>query len=115
MPRRPRFSAVLALAVLAALHAPAKIGAAPTPAKASANKDADAADRDYSADLKRIPPTQAAHALPTFEVEKGFRLELAAAEPLVASPVALDFDEHGRMYAAEMIGYSENSADKLGR
>jgi putative membrane-bound dehydrogenase-like protein len=88
-------------------------GANPTVAKE--NAAADAADRDYSAELKRIPATPSAKALDTFEVEKGFRLELIAAEPLVASPVALDFDEHGRMYVAEMVGYSENAADKLGR
>ncbi len=115
MPSRPRLAVLLVLLAVATLHKPLEIRAAtPTSAK-DKEKETDAADRDYSADLKRIPPTPPAKALGTFEVEQGFRLELAAAEPLVASPVAIDFDEHGRMYVAEMIGYSENAADKLGR
>jgi putative membrane-bound dehydrogenase-like protein len=37
-----------------------------------------------------------------FLVGPGFRVELVAAEPLVASPVALAFDEDGRLFVAEM-------------
>ena len=44
----------------------------------------------------------------------GVRVELAAAEPAVQSPVALDFDENGAMYVAEMIDYSEQDKDFLG-
>jgi putative membrane-bound dehydrogenase-like protein len=41
----------------------------------------------------------------SFQLEPRLRLELVAAEPLVASPVAMAFDEHGRMYVAENRGY----------
>ncbi len=34
-------------------------------------------------------------------VKPGFRLELVAAEPLVSSPVAMAFDESGRLFVAE--------------
>ncbi|MBI4605044.1 MAG: HEAT repeat domain-containing protein [Planctomycetes bacterium] len=44
-------------------------------------------------------------ALATFETEPGLRVELVAAEPLVASPCALAFDEGGRMLVAENRGY----------
>jgi putative membrane-bound dehydrogenase-like protein len=37
-----------------------------------------------------------------------------AAEPLVADPVAVSFDERGRMYVVCFRGYSENADDKLG-
>jgi putative membrane-bound dehydrogenase-like protein len=39
--------------------------------------------------------------LAAFRVERGFRLELVAADPLVASPVALAFDENGRLFVVE--------------
>jgi putative membrane-bound dehydrogenase-like protein len=40
-------------------------------------------------------------------VKPGFKLELAAHEPQVQDPVAVSFDEKGRMYVCEMIDYSE--------
>jgi putative membrane-bound dehydrogenase-like protein len=41
----------------------------------------------------------------TFRVKNGFTLDLVAAEPLVASPVALCYDENGVGYVAEMRDY----------
>src|SRR5688572_18295335 len=41
----------------------------------------------------------------TFRMPKGFRTELVASEPAVVDPVCLTFDERGRLYVAEMIGY----------
>ncbi len=41
----------------------------------------------------------------SFRLEPGLRLELVAAEPMVVSPVALAFDERGRLYVAENRGY----------
>lgn len=70
---------------------------------------------DYADDLPRIPQVAAADALATMEVAAGFSLELAAAEPLLASPVAIDWDEDGRLFICEMRGYSEDEAEKLGR
>ena len=69
---------------------------------------------DFSAELPRIPATEAVDALGTFAVLPPFKLELAAAEPLVASPVAMAFDENGRLYLAEMRDYSEQDEDFLG-
>jgi putative membrane-bound dehydrogenase-like protein len=57
------------------------------------------------ADLPRIPPTEPKAALKTFQLAKGFKLELVAAEPLVGDPVDACFDENGRLYVAEMHGY----------
>ena len=44
------------------------------------------ARRVTAKDLPRIPPTEPEDALATFELAKDFRLELVAAEPLVADP-----------------------------
>jgi putative membrane-bound dehydrogenase-like protein len=41
----------------------------------------------------------------TFHLAKGFRAELVACEPNVIDPVAMAFDEDGRIYVAEMRGY----------
>jgi len=45
------------------------------------------------------------HALATFEVPPGFKIELVAAEPLISDPVDMEFDEYGNMYVVEMHGY----------
>ena len=68
-------------------------------------------------DLPRIPPTEPAKALATFHVKKGFRIELTAAEPLVVDPIAMSFDENGRLFVVEMRDYSErrNETPHLGR
>lgn len=41
----------------------------------------------------------------TFRVAPGFRVELVAAEPLVVDPVAMDWDDDGRLYVVEMRGF----------
>jgi putative membrane-bound dehydrogenase-like protein len=43
--------------------------------------------------------------LRTFHLPPGFRIELVASEPNVVDPVAIAFDEDGRMFVAEMPGY----------
>ena len=53
----------------------------------------------------RVPPTPPEKAEATFETLHGFRMELIAAEPLVASPVDLAYDEDGRAYVVEMRDY----------
>jgi putative membrane-bound dehydrogenase-like protein len=50
-------------------------------------------------------PLSPKEELATFRVPKGFRVELVASEPEVIDPVAMAFDEQGRLYVAEMIGY----------
>jgi len=46
-----------------------------------------------------------------FETEPGFTVELVAAEPLVIDPVALAFDENGRLFIAEDRDYPTGSPD----
>ncbi len=70
---------------------------------------------DPAKDLPRIPPVEAADALKTFQLKENFRLELVASEPTVFDPVALAFDENGRMFVVEMTDYSERREEQLGR
>jgi putative membrane-bound dehydrogenase-like protein len=82
---------------------------------AGQNRDRPAAEKDYKDQLPRIPPHSPADALKTFRTLPGFRVEQVAAEPLVTDPVAMSFDEDGRLYVVEMIDYSEQEKERLGR
>lgn len=62
---------------------------------------------DAEKDLPRYPAVAPKDAIATWQVKKGFKLELAANEPQVRSPIAVCFDERGRMFVCEMIDYSE--------
>ncbi len=66
-------------------------------------------------DLPRVPPTEASGVEATFQVKPGFRMDLVASEPLVIDPIAMCFDEHGRLYVVEMRDYSERRPERLGR
>lgn len=55
-----------------------------------------------------IPPAPVLtvdQALKAFTIQDGFVIEPVAAEPLVEKPVALAFDNKGRMWVCEMLGY----------
>ncbi|MBI3860775.1 MAG: c-type cytochrome [Planctomycetia bacterium] len=50
-------------------------------------------------------PLSPEKALAAFRLEPGLKIELVAAEPTVESPVAIAFDERGRLFVAENRGY----------
>ncbi len=68
-------------------------------------------------DLPRFPAIEPAQAVGSFQIKKGFRLELVAAEPLVRDPITMAFDENGRLFVVEMVDYSERRDEQphLGR
>jgi putative membrane-bound dehydrogenase-like protein len=51
------------------------------------------------------PPYSPADSMATMQLEAGYRITLVAAEPDIQSPVAMDFDEQGRLFVVEMPGY----------
>ena len=57
--------------------------------------------------LPRVKPREPAESLKSFDLRPGFRVELVAAEPLSAQPVAIDFDENGRLYVVEFPEYNQ--------
>jgi putative membrane-bound dehydrogenase-like protein len=73
------------------------------------------AEDSLSDRLPRIPPREPKVALESFAVAPGFRIEQLATEPLVEDPVAISFDENGRLYVIEMCDYSEQANDFLGK
>jgi putative membrane-bound dehydrogenase-like protein len=99
-----RISQLVILALLASL---------PVHSPAAAAEETEQADSQYV--LERVPPKSPDEAMAAFEVSDGFRIELVAAEPLVVDPVAMAFDEQGRLYVVEMRDYSEQEKERLGR
>lgn len=57
--------------------------------------------------LPKVTPLEPADAGKAFVIRPGFRIELVAAEPLVRSPVAMDFDENGVLYIVEYRDYNQ--------
>lgn len=99
-----------------AQEAPVKIETKTTYAKAYGTTKGTVAV-DPAKDLPRYPAVEPKDAIATFQVKKGFALEFAAHEPQVRSPIAISFDERGRMFVCEMIDYSEmrDATPHLGR
>jgi putative membrane-bound dehydrogenase-like protein len=62
---------------------------------------------DAAKELPRYPAVEPSSAIATWKVKPGFKLQLAAHEPQVRDPIAICFDERGRMFVCEMIDYSE--------
>lgn len=56
-------------------------------------------------DFSSSPVISPKGSLKKMEVEEGFKVELVAAEPLVNTPVAMTFDEKGRIWVVEMESY----------
>lgn len=47
-------------------------------------------------------------SLEGYQIEDGFELSVIASEKLFKAPVSMDFDNRGRMWVVEMIGYMPN-------
>jgi putative membrane-bound dehydrogenase-like protein len=60
---------------------------------------------DGEPSIKRLKPKEPQHAVQTFSVLHGFRMELIAHEPLLRDPVSITYDENGAMYVVEMTAY----------
>ena len=79
---------------LAALLAALNLGAAPFPEPRNNQPET-------------IPPLTPADALTKLHLPSGFRASLFAAEPDVRQPIALCWDERGRLWVAENYTYSD--------
>jgi len=70
---------------------------------------------DLARELPRIPPRSPQESAKLIKTLPGFKAELVAAEPLVFSPVAIDFDADGRAFVCEMVDYPFLEKKPLGR
>jgi len=59
-------------------------------------------------DVPDAPVLSPEEELESFRLAPGFRAELVAAEPLVVDPVAMDWDDRGRLFVVEMRGFMPN-------
>ncbi len=82
----------------------------PPQAGAVHSKNAGPEKVDLKFKLPPPAPLSPEEAMKTFQVEKGFRIELVASEPMIESPVAMSFDDQGRLYVCEMRGYMHDLA-----
>jgi hypothetical protein len=76
----------------------AAVGLVSLPTLAIHTKNAGPTDFVLKFKLPPPKPLSPAEQLKTFKVEPGFRIELVAAEPLVECPIAISFDDQGRLY-----------------
>nr|WP_041343680.1 c-type cytochrome [Runella slithyformis] len=62
----------------------------------------------FMVSFKNISFEQPKFSLENYKVEEGFELKLIASESMLKAPVSMDFDNKGRMWVVEMIGYMPN-------
>ena len=55
--------------------------------------------------LDPAPINSPEEAIRNMRIAEGFEVKLVASEPLVQTPVALNFDANGRIWVVEMTGY----------
>ena len=102
----PLLAAGLSLAVFAFL-VPSGSVAAPAPAKATAKQRAQP-PAPYKLPIGPASP-DAELAIKKFAVAPGFKVNLVAAEPMVAHPVAFSIDERGRIFVAETFRFPNHT------
>src|SRR5690242_18538170 len=56
------------------------------------------------------PVLDPSDAVKKMHVENGFTVKLVAAEPLVAAPVAMNFDNKGRLWVVEMMSFMPDTS-----
>jgi putative membrane-bound dehydrogenase-like protein len=67
---------------------------------------------DFSAEMPKITPRSLEESLQSLRLKAGFHAELVASEPLVRSPVAMEFDEFGRAFVVELPEYNQYGSPK---
>jgi len=77
----------------------------PLPLFALHEKNAGPEKVEIKFNLPPPAPLSPEAALKSFTLEPGYRMELVAAEPLVEAPIAMSWDDQGRLYVVEMRGY----------
>lgn len=107
---------VHAAVVIPAAHGADELKSKTTYAEAY-GKTKNAVAVDAAKELPHYPAVEPRDAVATWRVKPGFKIQLAAHEPQVRDPIAICFDERGRMFVCEMIDYSEmrDAKPHLGR
>ena len=69
------------------------------------------AEKKLTANAKSLAPDK---AIASMKLAEDFHVELFAAEPMVADPVDIVFDEKGRAFVAEMLDLPDDPAQPFG-
>lgn len=77
-----------------------------TPLAAAEDQAKEPTIAELAAKLPKIPPRAPDKSMSEMRLAGGFTVSLVTAEPLVRDPVAIDFDESGRMYVVELPSYN---------
>jgi putative membrane-bound dehydrogenase-like protein len=64
-------------------------------------------ETDFSAELPKIAPKTPEESLRAIRLKHGFHAERVASEPLIRSPMAMDFDEFGNAFVVELPEYNQ--------
>ena len=99
--------ALLTSALLGSLTFAAEVPSSRNPNAGAPSDPKVAAALDAARDLPRYPAVEPKNAVASWKVKPGFKLEFVTHEPQVRDPIAICFDENGRMFVCEMIDYSE--------
>ena len=75
----------------------------PPPIKGKSNRGPENPELRFN--LPPPPVLTPEQELKTIKVAKGYRAELVASEPMIETPVAISWDDQGRLYVCEMRGY----------
>lgn len=67
------------------------------------------AQESYNSQSETIPRVAASDVAATARLPDGFRMQAAAAEPLVQQPIAMAWDGRGRLWVAENHTYAESA------
>lgn len=102
-----------ALATLASALTLLFLATAPSPAQNGDKKGEVQAPRVPKEKIPPSPPLTPDEALRRFTLQPGYRIELVAAEPMVDTPVVIQFDPAGRLWVVEMRGFMPD-ADGIG-
>ena len=68
---------------------------------------------EEASQLKPVPAKSPAESLKSLQLRDGFRAALVATEPLVHDPIAVDFDENGRMFVVQCPRYNSYVLDEF--
>lgn len=60
---------------------------------------------DQQANNLRVQPVEAEEAVKRFELQPGYEMQLVASEPQIVEPVALAYDENGKLFVAEYLKF----------
>lgn len=85
-----------------------KAKAAPTAPAAKKRAGGGPEQPELKFHLPPPPVLSPQEALKSFTLPEGFKIELVASEPMIEAPVALSWDDQGRMYVCEMRGYMQD-------